>query len=176
MKNNAIYRKVLTNLTVKLNTLVCFLLSPTFLHSHICCCQVPGHVFYFSFCNSSSFLIWQMSLQKKLIYLAFLGFFIMIRRRKAATVGQYLTASFSKFVARTSHMTNQRSKSSCLYFIPFILSDNIQNLNMLISKLQIPAASYLMELAAIDWFKDTKRMDNVGRQKNCVAQVTKKLV
>ncbi|ONM25960.1 Protein ENHANCED DISEASE RESISTANCE 2 [Zea mays] len=36
---------------------------------------------------------------------------------------------------------------------------------------KIPAASYLMELAAIDWFKDTKRMDNVGRQKNCVAQV-----
>nr|CAB3455226.1 unnamed protein product [Digitaria exilis] len=35
----------------------------------------------------------------------------------------------------------------------------------------IAAASYLMELAAIDWFKDTKRMDNVGRQKNCVAQV-----
>jgi hypothetical protein len=28
-----------------------------------------------------------------------------------------------------------------------------------------------MELAAIDWFKDTKRMDNVGRQKGCVAQV-----
>jgi len=60
-----------------------------------------------------------MSLQKKLIYLAFLGFFIMIRRRKAATVGQYLTASFSKFVARTSHMTNQRSKSSSLWFIAF---------------------------------------------------------
>jgi len=97
-------------------------------------------------------------------------------RRKAATVGQCPIARSLKFVARTSHMTNQRSKSSCLYFIPFILSDNIQNLNMLISKLQIPAASYLMELAAIDWFKDTKRMDNVGRQKNCVAQVTKKLV
>jgi len=53
--------------------------------------------------------------------------------------------------------------------------DNIKNLNTLISKLQIPAASYLMELAAIDSYKDTKRMDNVGRQKNCVAQVTKTL-
>lgn len=38
-------------------------------------------------------------------------------------------------------------------------------------KSKIPAASYLMELAAIDWFKDTKRMDNVARQKGCVAQV-----
>ncbi|KAF8676720.1 hypothetical protein HU200_046835 [Digitaria exilis] len=37
--------------------------------------------------------------------------------------------------------------------------------------LEIPAASYLMQLAAIDWFKDTKRMDNVARQKGCVAQV-----
>lgn len=42
---------------------------------------------------------------------------------------------------------------------------------LLTLKLQIPAASYLMELAAIDWFKDSKRMDNVGRQKGCVAQV-----
>ena len=31
-----------------------------------------------------------------------------------------------------------------------------------------------MELAAIDWFKDTKRMDNVARQKGCVAQVNRK--
>jgi hypothetical protein len=31
-----------------------------------------------------------------------------------------------------------------------------------------------MELAAIDWFKDTKRMDNVARQKGCVAQVKRK--
>ncbi|PWZ20966.1 Protein ENHANCED DISEASE RESISTANCE 2-like [Zea mays] len=41
----------------------------------------------------------------------------------------------------------------------------------MITSTQIPAASYLMELAAIDWFKDTKRMDNVARQKGCVAQV-----
>jgi hypothetical protein len=55
------------------------------------------------------------------------------------------------------------------------MSGNINNLNTIMSKLQIPAASYLMELAAIDWFKDTKRMDNVARQKGCVAQVTKSL-
>jgi len=53
--------------------------------------------------------------------------------------------------------------------------ENIKNLNTQISKLKIPAASYLMELAAIAWFKDTKCMDNVGRQKICVAQVTKTL-
>jgi hypothetical protein len=28
-----------------------------------------------------------------------------------------------------------------------------------------------MELVAIDWFKDTKRMDHVARRKGCAAQV-----
>jgi hypothetical protein len=53
-----------------------------------------------------------MSLQKKLIYLVFRVFFIVIPRRKAVIVGQYLIAKTLKFVARISHKTNQRSKSS----------------------------------------------------------------
>jgi len=28
-----------------------------------------------------------------------------------------------------------------------------------------------MELVAIDWFKDTRRMDHVARRKGCAAQV-----
>ncbi|KAF7081897.1 hypothetical protein CFC21_085802 [Triticum aestivum] len=47
----------------------------------------------------------------------------------------------------------------------------VRSKNFPTDKSKIPAASYLMELAAIDWFKDTKRMDNVGRQKGCVAQL-----
>uniref|UniRef100_A0ACD5TL84 Uncharacterized protein n=1 Tax=Avena sativa TaxID=4498 RepID=A0ACD5TL84_AVESA len=47
----------------------------------------------------------------------------------------------------------------------------VRSKNFPTDKSKIPAPSYLMELAAIDWFKDTKRMDNVGRQKGCVAQV-----
>ena len=105
-----------------------------------------------------------------MIYLAFLGFFTVMLRRKAATAGQYPIARSLKFVARTSHMTNQRSKTSSLWFIDF--GACMKNVNIgVLSMLQIPAASYLMELAAIDWFKDTKRMDNVARQKGCVAQV-----
>jgi len=69
-----------------------------------------------------------MSLQKKLIYLVFWVFFIVILRRKAAIVGQYLIARSLKFVARTSHKTNQRSKSSsfvlyCLA-VPFFFKKN----------------------------------------------------
>jgi hypothetical protein len=97
----------------------------------------------------------------------------VIPRRKVAIVGQYLIARSSKFVAKTSHKTNQRSKSSSfgLYCLSVGLHEELQY--TLVSMLQIPAASYLMELAAIDWFKDTKRMDNVARQKGCVAQVNK---
>ncbi|RLM55688.1 protein ENHANCED DISEASE RESISTANCE 2-like [Panicum miliaceum] len=35
----------------------------------------------------------------------------------------------------------------------------------------VPAGKYLMELVAIDWFKDTKRMDHVARRKGRAAQV-----
>lgn len=30
-----------------------------------------------------------------------------------------------------------------------------------------------MDLVAVDWFKDTKRMDHVARRQGCAAQVTK---
>uniref|UniRef100_A0A0E0L738 PH domain-containing protein n=1 Tax=Oryza punctata TaxID=4537 RepID=A0A0E0L738_ORYPU len=38
-------------------------------------------------------------------------------------------------------------------------------------KFVVPATKYLMELVAIDWFKDIKRMDHVARRKGCAAQV-----
>ncbi|GFP98810.1 protein enhanced disease resistance 2 [Phtheirospermum japonicum] len=38
-------------------------------------------------------------------------------------------------------------------------------------KSKIPAAKHLMDLVAVDWFKDTKRMDHVARRSGCAAQV-----
>lgn len=38
-------------------------------------------------------------------------------------------------------------------------------------KSKIPAGKHLMDLVAVDWFKDTKRMDNVARRRGCAAQV-----
>ncbi|KAH9753095.1 protein ENHANCED DISEASE RESISTANCE 2-like [Citrus sinensis] len=35
----------------------------------------------------------------------------------------------------------------------------------------IPAGKHLMDLVAVDWFKDTKRMDHVARRQGCAAQV-----
>ncbi|KAJ8485638.1 hypothetical protein OPV22_018123 [Ensete ventricosum] len=38
-------------------------------------------------------------------------------------------------------------------------------------KSKIPAGKYLMELVAVDWLKNTKRMDHVARRTGCAAQV-----
>ncbi|KAA8521246.1 hypothetical protein F0562_011917 [Nyssa sinensis] len=38
-------------------------------------------------------------------------------------------------------------------------------------KSKIPAGKHLMDLVAVDWFKDTKRMDHVARRHGCAAQV-----
>ncbi|XP_024986000.1 protein ENHANCED DISEASE RESISTANCE 2-like [Cynara cardunculus var. scolymus] len=38
-------------------------------------------------------------------------------------------------------------------------------------KTKMPGGNPLMDLVAVDWFKDTKRMDHVARRPGCVAQV-----
>ncbi|KAL5724656.1 Protein ENHANCED DISEASE RESISTANCE 2 [Ranunculus cassubicifolius] len=38
-------------------------------------------------------------------------------------------------------------------------------------KTKVPAGKHLMELVAVDWFKDTKRMDHVARRQGCAVQV-----
>ncbi|XP_057963858.1 protein ENHANCED DISEASE RESISTANCE 2 isoform X3 [Malania oleifera] len=38
-------------------------------------------------------------------------------------------------------------------------------------KSKIPAGKHLMDLVAVDWFKDTKRMDHVARRRGCAVQV-----
>ncbi|KAB2017798.1 hypothetical protein ES319_D08G186800v1 [Gossypium barbadense] len=39
------------------------------------------------------------------------------------------------------------------------------------NKTKIPAGKHLMDLVAVDWFKDSKRMDHVARRQGCAAQV-----
>ncbi|GAY68173.1 hypothetical protein CUMW_262060, partial [Citrus unshiu] len=38
-------------------------------------------------------------------------------------------------------------------------------------KTKIPAGKHLMDLVAVDWFQDTKRMDHVARRQGCAAQI-----
>ncbi|KAL2901258.1 Protein ENHANCED DISEASE RESISTANCE 2 [Bienertia sinuspersici] len=37
-------------------------------------------------------------------------------------------------------------------------------------KSKVPAGKHLMDLVAVDWFKDSKRMDHVARRQGCAAQ------
>ncbi|KAE8690231.1 Protein ENHANCED DISEASE RESISTANCE 2-like [Hibiscus syriacus] len=39
------------------------------------------------------------------------------------------------------------------------------------NKTKIPAGKHLMDLVAVDWFKDSKRMDHVVRRQGCAAQI-----
>lgn len=98
--------------------------------------------------------------------------------RKVVTVGQCLIARSLKFVARTFHMTNQRSKrlNDTIGSSPppsFLRLTVKQVFNILLFDLQVPAGKYLMELVAVDWFKDAKRMDHVARRKGSAVQVRK---
>lgn len=43
-------------------------------------------------------------------------------------------------------------------------------------KLQITAGKFLMELVAVDWLKDSKRMDHVARRQGCAAQVNNRAI
>jgi hypothetical protein len=46
---------------------------------------------------------------------------------------------------------------------------SVPNIN--VGGCQTPAGEPLMQLVAVDWFKDSKRIDHVVRSKDCVAQV-----
>lgn len=47
----------------------------------------------------------------------------------------------------------------------------VRSKNYCRDKSKIPAGKHLMDLVAVDWFKDTRRMDHVATRKGCAAQV-----
>ncbi|XP_060179730.1 protein ENHANCED DISEASE RESISTANCE 2-like [Lycium barbarum] len=47
----------------------------------------------------------------------------------------------------------------------------VRGKNFCSDKTKVSAGKPLMDLVAVDWFKDTKRMDHVGRRPGCAAQV-----
>ncbi|KAG8094067.1 hypothetical protein GUJ93_ZPchr0012g19332 [Zizania palustris] len=62
-------------------------------------------------------------------------------------------------------------KSRNCWAIPDSKLFKVRSKNFPHDKSKIPSTKYLMELVAIDWFKDIKRMDHVARRKGCAAQV-----
>lgn len=47
----------------------------------------------------------------------------------------------------------------------------VRGKNFCYDKFKVPSGKHLTELVAVDWFKDTKRMDHVARRPGCAAQV-----
>ncbi|XP_038973542.1 protein ENHANCED DISEASE RESISTANCE 2-like isoform X2 [Phoenix dactylifera] len=66
---------------------------------------------------------------------------------------------------------DDRDGSRDCWSIPDGKNIKVRSKNFLQDKSKIPAGKHLMELAAVDWLKDTKRMDNVARRAGCAAQV-----
>ncbi|GFZ16345.1 pleckstrin homology (PH) domain-containing protein [Actinidia rufa] len=46
----------------------------------------------------------------------------------------------------------------------------VRSKNFCSDKSKVPAGKHLMELVAVDWFKDIKRMDHVARRSGCAAR------
>ncbi|KAJ4778086.1 Protein ENHANCED DISEASE RESISTANCE 2 [Rhynchospora pubera] len=47
----------------------------------------------------------------------------------------------------------------------------VRSKHFVYNKSKIPAGKHIMELVAVDWFKDVRRMDHVARRKGCAVQV-----
>ncbi|CAM6008576.1 unnamed protein product [Sphagnum balticum] len=73
---------------------------------------------------------------------------------------------FSGSLSKGAHDTGKNCWS-----IPEKDSFRVRSKRFLVDKSKIPAGEPLMQLVAVDWFKDSKRIDHVVRCKDCVAQV-----
>jgi len=62
-------------------------------------------------------------------------------------------------------------KSRNCWAVPDSKIFKVRSKNFSHDKSKVSAGKYLMELVAADWFKDTKRMDDVAKRKGCAAQV-----
>lgn len=66
---------------------------------------------------------------------------------------------------------DDRDKSRNCWTISDGNNFRVRSRNFCFDKSKIPAGKHLMDLVAVDWFKDTRRMDHVARRRGCAAQV-----
>lgn len=115
-------------------------------------------------------LQWKKNPEIKLICPFSLAIFGVMTVTMLVTAGNYLMETTSGFAAGVFASTNQR-------FLQFLLQVFCASWWKYFSScldiaLQIPAGKHTMDLVAVDWFKDTKRMDHVARRRGCAAQVS----
>nr|XP_010906231.1 protein ENHANCED DISEASE RESISTANCE 2 isoform X1 [Elaeis guineensis] len=66
---------------------------------------------------------------------------------------------------------DDRDKSRDCWRISDGSNFRVRSKHFIYDKTKIPAGKHLMELVAVDWYKDVKRMDHVARRKGCAVQV-----
>lgn len=90
----------------------------------------------------------------------------------------------NNFRVRSKHFCYDKTKVPVLVLVsfnhflsPFFFNQYLMSLFCFIAffplyAMKIPAGKHLMDLVAVDWFKDTKRIDHVARRQGCAAQVS----
>uniref|UniRef100_A0A1D1XJ24 StAR-related lipid transfer protein 5 n=1 Tax=Anthurium amnicola TaxID=1678845 RepID=A0A1D1XJ24_9ARAE len=66
---------------------------------------------------------------------------------------------------------DDRDNSRDCWRLPDGNNFRVRSKHFLYDKTKIPAGKHLMELVAVDWFRDVKRMDHVARRQGCAVQV-----
>ncbi|XP_064965344.1 protein ENHANCED DISEASE RESISTANCE 2 isoform X3 [Musa acuminata AAA Group] len=75
----------------------------------------------------------------------------------------------SEFSGNLRH--DDRDKSRNCWRISDGNNFRVRSKHFIYDKTKIPGGRHLMELVAVDWFKDAKRIDHVARRKGCAVQV-----
>ncbi|KAJ8504532.1 hypothetical protein OPV22_005418 [Ensete ventricosum] len=77
--------------------------------------------------------------------------------------------NLSEFSGNLRH--DDRDKSRNCWRISDGNNFRVRSKHFIYDKTKIPGGRHLMELVAVDWFKDAKRIDHVARRKGCAVQV-----
>ena len=116
----------------------------------------------------------------KLICLVFLVIYTGMTLMTVVTVGKFLMETTLKSVVKVLHLTKGRLVGpSVINHVVLSFSSSLNTCSTSFSfyaydsnlVLQTPAGKPLMELVAVDWLKDTKRMDHVARRHGCAVRV-----
>lgn len=78
----------------------------------------------------------------------------------------------NNFRVRSKRFCYDKSKVCITVFVYLFIPLTSLNFSLSKSNLKMPGGKHLMDLVAVDWFKDTKRMDHVARRPGCAAQVS----
>lgn len=118
---------------------------------------------------------WKKNQWTKLIYPVFRVISAVMTVKMHVTAGKFQMGTTLESGVCIFVMTKQRFSN--LVDLPFCVIQYLGHeacSNSIVGNvyLKIPAGKHIMDLVAVDWFKDTKRMDHVARRQGCAAQVS----